>query len=77
MGLSPLPPPGLPPLPIGPPQMAAIREGLNEVVPPVFLAVLPWWQLERRVCSDVVDVEALRASTKYQTLSASSKTARV
>jgi len=57
-------------------QMAAIREGICEVVPPAFLAVVPWWQLEKRVCSDAVDVEALKASTTYKTLSPSSKTAK-
>ena len=57
-------------------QMAAIREGLCEVLPPMMLACMSWQQLEKRVCSDVVDVEGLRASTIYRTLPGSCKTAK-
>ena len=47
-------------------QIAAIKEGLAQVVPPQVLALLTWQELEKKVCGSAeISIEALKKSAKY------------
>ena len=54
------------------PQMTLIRRGLQTVVPEQALCALTWQEIEIRICGNpIISVEALRAHTVLDSLSAS------
>eukprot|EP01012_Entosiphon_sulcatum_P068166 TRINITY_DN9820_c0_g1_i2.p1 TRINITY_DN9820_c0_g1~~TRINITY_DN9820_c0_g1_i2.p1 ORF type:complete len:319 (-),score=74.33 TRINITY_DN9820_c0_g1_i2:15-971(-) len=56
-------------------QLLAMRHGMLDVLPPHFLALLTWQELERRVCGvPEIDIEELKRSAIYEDIDEDSKT---